>query len=387
MNAPIRIAVIAGEASGDILGASLLHALNKRLPTVQFEGIPGPRMQKEGCVELAPMERLSVMGIVAILKRLPELLRLRKRLRDHWLHSKPDVFVGIDAPEFNLKLEELLRQGGVTTVHFVSPSVWAWRKKRIFQIKRAVDKILILFPFEQTIYDTHQIPAHFVGHPLADAYPITPDVAAARAELGIASDAKVLAVLPGSRGSELKFLSEPYIKAMQLLAKRDASLHFIVPLVNDKRRQQFEQALQAFGNVPNLHLIDGQSATVMTAADAVLLASGTATLEAMLLKKPMVVGYRVSGFSYFIFKRLLTINRFSLPNLLADENLVPELMQQDCTPEKLAESVWRQLQLSEAEKHALINRYTAIHQTLRCNAGERAADAIVELLQQKGVLP
>lgn len=387
MNAPIRIAVIAGEASGDILGASLLHALNKRLPTVQFEGIPGPRMQKEGCVELAPMERLSVMGIVAILKRLPELLRLRKRLRDHWLHSKPDVFVGIDAPEFNLKLEELLRQGDVTTVHFVSPSVWAWRKKRIVQIKRAVDRMLILFPFEQAIYDTHEIPARFVGHPLADAYPITPDVAAARAELGIASDAKVLAVLPGSRGSELKFLSEPYIKAMQLLAKRDASLHFIVPLVNDKRRQQFEQALQAFGNVPNLHLIDGQSATVMTAADAVLLASGTATLEAMLLKKPMVVGYRVSGFSYFIFKRLLTINRFSLPNLLADENLVPELMQQDCTPEKLAESVWRQLQLSEAEKHALINRYTAIHQTLRCNAGERAADAIVELLQQKGVLP
>ncbi|QGX38725.1 lipid-A-disaccharide synthase [Permianibacter aggregans] len=387
MNAPIRIAVIAGEASGDILGASLLHALNKRLPTVQFEGIPGPRMQNEGCVELAPMERLSVMGIVAILKRLPELLRLRKRLRDHWLHRKPDVFVGIDAPEFNLKLEEFLRQGGVTTVHFVSPSVWAWRKKRIFQIKRAVDKMLILFPFEQTIYDTHEIPASFVGHPLADAYPITPDVAAARAELGIASDAKVLAVLPGSRGSELKFLSEPYIKAMQLLAKRDASMHFIVPLVNDKRRQQFEQALQTFGNVPNLHLVDGQSATVMTAADAVLLASGTATLEAMLLKKLMVVGYRVSGFSYFFFKRLLTIDRFSLPNLLADENLVPELMQHDCTPEKLAESVWRQLQLPEAEKHELINRYTAIHQTLRCNAGERAADAIVDLLQQKGVLP
>ena len=386
MNAPIRIAVIAGEASGDILGASLLQALNKRLPAVQFEGIPGPRMQKEGCQELAPMERLSVMGIVAILKRLPELLRLRKRLRDHWLHSKPDVFVGIDAPEFNLKLEEFLRQGGVTTVHFVSPSVWAWRKKRIFQIKRAVDKMLILFPFEQAIYDTHQIPARFVGHPLADAYPIAPDVATTRAELGIASDAKALAVLPGSRGSELKFLSEPYIKAMQLLAKRDPSLHFIVPLVNDKRRQQFEQALQTFGSVPNLHLIDGQSATVMTAADAVLLASGTATLEAMLLKKPMVVGYRVSGFSYFIFKRLLTINRFSLPNLLADENLVPELMQQDCTPEKLAETVSRQLQLPEAEKHALINRYTAIHQTLRCNAGERAADAIVELLQQKGAL-
>ena len=239
MNAPIRIAVIAGEASGDILGASLLQALNKRLPAVQFEGIPGPRMQKEGCQELAPMERLSVMGIVAILKRLPELLRLRKRLRDHWLHSKPDVFVGIDAPEFNLKLEEFLRQGGVTTVHFVSPSVWAWRKKRIFQIKRAVDKMLILFPFEQAIYDTHQIPARFVGHPLADAYPIAPDVATTRAELGIASDAKALAVLPGSRGSELKFLSEPYIKAMQLLAKRDPSLHFIVPLVNDKRRQQF----------------------------------------------------------------------------------------------------------------------------------------------------
>lgn len=386
VSAPIRIAVIAGEASGDILGASLLHALKKRLPDVQFEGIAGPRMQNEGCEELAPMERLSVMGIVAILKRLPELLRLRNRLRTHWLSRKPDVFIGIDAPEFNLKLEEFLRQGGVPTVHFVSPSVWAWRKKRIFQIKRAVDKMLILFPFEQAIYDAHEIPASFVGHPLADAYPIRPDVAAARSELGIAHDAKVLAVLPGSRGSELKFLSEPYIQAMQLLAKRDASLRFVVPLVNDKRRQQFEHALQTFGKVPNLHLIDGQSATVMTAADAVLLASGTATLEAMLLKKPMVVGYRVSGFSYFIFKRLLTINRFSLPNLLADKNLVPELIQQDCTPQNLAESIWRQLQLPAAEKQALIHRYTDIHQILRCNAGERAAEAIVELLKAKGAV-
>lgn len=383
MNPSPRIALIAGEASGDILGSALIQSLKQKLPNATFEGIAGPRMIAEGCQELAPMERLSVMGVVAILKRLPELLRLRKRLRERWMANPPDVFIGIDAPEFNLKLEEMLKSAGISTVHFVSPSVWAWRKKRIVQIKRAVDLMLTLFPFEQAIYDAHQIPVTFVGHPLADAFPIRTDVMAARRQLGLPEKGRVVAVLPGSRGSELKYLSEPYIKAMQQLSARDPELRFVVPLVNQKRREQFERALGQFGLVNNLMLLDGQSSTAMAAADAVLLASGTATLEAMLLKKPMVVGYRVSGFSYLIFKRLLTINRFSLPNLLAGESLVPELMQQDCTAEKLSDAIWQQLHLSRDAAETLVSRFTAIHETLRCNAGERAADAVLSLLRSK----
>lgn len=383
----VRIAIIAGEASGDILGEALLRALRERLPAMQAEGIAGPRMLAQGCTSLYAMERLSVMGIVAILQRLPELLGVRKKLVRHWLAERPDVFIGIDAPEFNLGLEAQLRAQGLTTVHFVSPSVWAWRKKRIFTIQRAVDLMLTLFPFEQAIYREHQIPVAHVGHPLADQIALDSDPVPARVALNLPADAHVLALLPGSRGSELKFLAEPFLRAAQLLQQRDPTLQIVVPCASPARRLQLEQQLSQLGAIANLHLLDGQSQTAMRAADVILLASGTATLEAMLIKRPMVVAYKVGAFSHFVFKRLLTIGRFSLPNLLAGRDLVPELMQEDCTPERIADALWQQLQMPPAEWAAMMAEFRQLHEGLRGNAGARAADAVVGLLKQKGCLP
>ena len=379
----LRVAIVAGEASGDILGEALLRALRARVPSLQAEGIAGPRMQRQGCHSHYAMERLSVMGIVAILKRLPELLGVRKRLCRQWLHDKPDVFIGIDAPEFNLGLEEKLRAGGVPTVHFVSPSVWAWRKKRIFKIQRAVDLMLTLFPFEQPIYQQHGIAVAHVGHPLADQIALDNPAAPARATLGIPLDARVLALLPGSRGSELKFLALPFIQAAQQLQQQDPSLHIVVPCASAARRAQFEQALAGAGGLRQLHVLDGQSQQAMCAADTILLASGTATLEAMLIKRPMVVAYRVSAFSYAIFKRLLTIGRFALPNLLAGKDVVPELIQDDCTADKLAAAVRRQLNATPDEKATLLREFTTIHEQLRGDAGARAAEAVLAMLRER----
>lgn len=383
----LRVAIVAGEASGDILGEALLRALRARVPSLQAEGIAGPRMQRQGCHSHYAMERLSVMGIVAILKRLPELLGVRKRLCRQWLHDKPDVFIGIDAPEFNLGLEEKLRAGGVPTVHFVSPSVWAWRKKRIFKIQRAVDLMLTLFPFEQPIYQQHGIAVAHVGHPLADQIALDNPAAPARATLGIPLDARVLALLPGSRGSELKFLALPFIQAAQQLQQQDPSLHIVVPCASAARRAQFEQALAGAGGLRQLHVLDGQSQQAMCAADTILLASGTATLEAMLIKRPMVVAYRVSAFSYAIFKRLLTIGRFALPNLLAGKDVVPELIQDDCTADKLAAAVRRQLNATPDEKATLLREFTTIHEQLRGDAGARAAEAVLAMLRERGIGP
>ena len=379
----LRVAIVAGEASGDILGEALLRALRARVPSLQAEGIAGPRMQRQGCHSHYAMERLSVMGIVAILKRLPELLGVRKRLCRQWLHDKPDVFIGIDAPEFNLGLEEKLRAGGVPTVHFVSPSVWAWRKKRIFKIQRAVDLMLTLFPFEQPIYQQHGIAVAHVGHPLADQIALDNPAAPARAALGIPLDARVLALLPGSRGSELKFLALPFIQAAQQLQQQDPSLHIVVPCASAARRAQFEQALAEAGGLRQLHVLDGQSQQAMCAADTILLASGTATLEAMLIKRPMVVAYRVSAFSYAIFKRMLTIGRFALPNLLAGKDVVPELIQDDCTADKLAAAVRRQLNATLDEKATLLREFTSIHEQLRGDAGARAAEAVLAMLRER----
>ena len=383
----LRVAIVAGEASGDILGEALLRALRARVPSLHAEGIAGPRMQRQGCHSHYAMERLSVMGIVAILKRLPELLGVRKRLCRQWLHDKPDVFIGIDAPEFNLGLEEKLRAGGVPTVHFVSPSVWAWRKKRIFKIQRAVDLMLTLFPFEQPIYQQHGIAVAHVGHPLADQIALDNPAAPARATLGIPLDARVLALLPGSRGSELKFLALPFIQAAQQLQQQDPSLHIVVPCASAARRAQFEQALAGAGGLRQLHVLDGQSQQAMCAADTILLASGTATLEAMLIKRPMVVAYRVSAFSYAIFKRLLTIGRFALPNLLAGKDVVPELIQDDCTADKLAAAVRRQLNATPDEKATLLREFTTIHEQLRGDAGARAAEAVLAMLRERGIGP
>ncbi|MCO7189942.1 MULTISPECIES: lipid-A-disaccharide synthase [unclassified Pseudoalteromonas] len=375
----ITIGIVAGELSGDILGAGLIHALREHYPNARFIGIAGPKMLDAGCETLFDMEELAVMGLVEVLGRLPRLLKIRKQLVEHFIARKPDIYIGIDAPDFNLRVEKPLKAAGIKTVQYVSPSVWAWRQKRIFKIAEATNLVLSLLPFEKAFYDKHDVPCTFVGHTLADEIPLDVDVAAARAQLGLKDSDTVLALLPGSRGSEVSQLSETYLLTAKALADKIPNLKILVPLVNEKRKAQF-QAIQA-QVAPELRtiLLDGQSSLAMTAATAVLLASGTATLEAMLYKKPMVVGYKLKPLSYWIFNTFFTFNikHFSLPNLLADEALVEEFLQQDCNPDALTDAL---LPLLKGDNSALIQRFYDIHQNIRRDASKQAAQAVVELI-------
>ncbi|TMP33944.1 lipid-A-disaccharide synthase [Pseudoalteromonas rubra] len=375
----ITIGIVAGELSGDILGAGLIHALREHYPNARFIGIAGPKMLDAGCETLFDMEELAVMGLVEVLGRLPRLLKIRKQLVEQFIAHKPDIYIGIDAPDFNLRVEKPLKAAGIKTVQYVSPSVWAWRQKRIFKIAEATNLVLSLLPFEKAFYDKHDVPCTFVGHTLADEIPLDVDVAAARAQLGLKDSDTVLALLPGSRGSEVSQLSETYLLTAKALADKIPNLKILVPLVNEKRKAQF-QAIQA-QVAPELRtiLLDGQSSLAMTAATAVLLASGTATLEAMLYKKPMVVGYKLKPLSYWIFNTFFTFNikHFSLPNLLADEALVEEFLQQDCNPDALTDAL---LPLLKGDNSALIQRFYDIHQNIRRDASKQAALAVVELI-------
>lgn len=378
-NAPLRIAVVVGELSGDLLGEGLIKALKARFPDAIFEGIAGPKMQSQGCKSLFDMEELAVMGLVEVLGRLPRLLKIRKQLVQHFIDNPPDVFIGIDAPDFNLRVEKPLKDAGIKTVQYVSPSVWAWREKRIHTISAATNLVLALLPFEKAFYDKHQVPCTFVGHTLADDIALEHDDSKAREQLGLSMDDKVLALLPGSRGSEVGLLSETYIKTAANLKAQHPNLKIVVPLVNEKRKAQFSESLNK--TAPNLDpiLLDGQSNLAMQAADAILIASGTATLEGMLYKKPMVVGYKIKALSYWIFKSLFTFNikYFSLPNLLADEELVPEFMQSECNVDNLTNALTPMLNSDNSELKA---RFLAIHQKIRLNASVQAADAVAELI-------
>lgn len=377
MSRPLRIGILAGESSGDILGAGLVRALRARHPDLELHGIGGPLLQEQGLESLHPMDRLSVMGLVEPLKRLPELLRIRRDVKALMLRERVDVFIGIDSPDFNLGLEEDLKRAGIRTVHYVSPSVWAWRQKRIHKIARATDLVLALFPFEAAFYDQHEVPVCCVGHPLADELPLDPDRAAARAALGFSADAPLLALLPGSRGGEVARLAPSFIAAAQQLQKEIPGLQVALPAANVEREAQLRALLPSDTTI---RLLQGQSRLLMQAADFALLASGTATLEALLCKLPMLVCYRMAPLSYALISRLLKVPYFSLPNLLAQELLVEELVQEQVVPEQLVPRL--KALLEDRERHARVQaRYREIHQSLRRNASERAAEAVLKLVQ------
>ncbi|WP_440055745.1 lipid-A-disaccharide synthase [Pseudoalteromonas sp. T1lg65] len=375
----ITIGMVAGELSGDILGAGLIKALKQHYPNAEFVGIAGPKMQQAGCKTLFDMDELAVMGLVEVLGRLPKLLKIKKHIVNYFIDNPPDVFIGIDAPDFNLRVEKPLKAAGIKTVQYVSPSVWAWRQKRIFKIAEATNLVLSLLPFEKAFYDKHEVPCKFVGHTLADEIPLEIDTHAARQQLNLKPDDKVLALLPGSRGSEVGLLSHTYLTTAKKLVDKIPGLKIVVPLVNEKRRAQFTQALEEVAPELNPILLDGQSALVMQAADAILLTSGTATLEAMLYKKPMVVGYKFNATSYWIFKNFFTFNvkYFSLPNLLADAPLVPEFLQAECNPDALSDALFP---LLKGDNKTLIKRFHEIHEGIRLDASKQAALAVVELI-------
>lgn len=378
MNTGPLIGVVAGEVSGDRLGAGLMSALRRHFPTARFEGVGGDAMHAEGFHSLHAMDRLAVMGLIEPLKRLPELLRMRRQLREHFCRHRPALFVGIDAPDFNLGLELGLRRAGIRTAHYVSPSVWAWRQGRIHKIARAVDHMLVLLPFEAEFYQRHGVPVTWVGHPLADELPLAPDTAGARRQLGLPTAARVLALLPGSRRGEIELLGPLFLDTLARCRQQLPDLRCVLPAANAARRAQLDALLAARPEL-EVQVLDGQSHLAMAAADAVLLASGTSALEAMLLKKPMVVAYRAGRITHAVVSRMLRVTHVSLPNLLAGRELVPELLQDRAQVESLTPAVLGAL-TDDVARAGLIADFETLHRQLRRQASERAAEALAGLI-------
>ncbi|EEX34619.1 MULTISPECIES: lipid-A-disaccharide synthase [Vibrio] len=374
---PLRVGIIAGELSGDTLGEGFIKAVKQQYPDAEFVGIGGPKMIAQGCESLFDMEELAVMGLIEVLGRLPRLLKVKAELVRYFTENPPDVFVGIDAPDFNLRLELDLKKAGIKTVHYVSPSVWAWRQKRIFKIEAATNLVLAFLPFEKAFYDKYQVPCEFIGHTLADAIPLESPKAPARELLGLEQEKKWLAVLPGSRGSELKMLAAPFIETCRRLHHKYPDLGFVVALVNQKRREQFEQVWQELAPELDFKLVNDTARNVITASDAVMLASGTVALECMLIKRPMVVGYRVNAVTAFIARKMLKTEYVSLPNILAEQELVKELLQEDCTPENLEIEVEK---LLGEQGQCMIEKFTEMHHWIRKDADKQAAKAVLNLI-------
>lgn len=372
--------MVAGEASGDMLGAHLIAALQLRLQGARFIGIGGPKMQTAGLDSLFPMERLAVRGYAEVLRHYPGLLRLRGRLRRALLDARPDLFIGVDAPDFNLGLEAGLKRAGIPVVHYVSPSVWAWRGGRMRGIARAVDRVLTLFPFEEAIYRKAGVPATYVGHPFADQIPEQDQTASTRLSLRIPPDQKVFALLPGSRQSELQYMADAFIATAKLVAQKVANPLFLVPLVSRETRQMFETALyRADAAELPLKILFGHARDALAACDVALVASGTATLEAALLKKPMVITYKMAGLSYQMMKRMGYLPYIGLPNILAGEFVVPELVQHDASPENLAQALLNSLD-DAVVRERIPQRFAAIHRELKRNTAEQAANAVIPML-------
>ncbi|PSB92023.1 lipid-A-disaccharide synthase [Candidatus Pandoraea novymonadis] len=374
--------MVAGELSGDLIAGSVLKGLKARWPAdFIYTGIGGPHMGEQGFNSLWPISKLSLMGYVELIKHIPEILLIRHRLRKRWLIDKPLGFVGVDAPDFNFDLEIAMREAGVPTIHFVSPSIWAWRSGRIKKIKRAVDHMLCLFPFEVEIYKHAGIDATFVGHPLADKIPIVPDVASARAKLGLTGDGPIIAILPGSRVSEVERLAPIFFAAMKLLAVREPGIHFVLPVATSSLYSILQPLLNKYDEL-SLSVVDGRSHIAIEASDIVLLASGTATLEAALYKKPMVISYKVLWISAQIMKRQGYLPYVGLPNILLDEFVVPEFLQDFATPQALCTAVLKQLQ-DFGLRDSLRERFTHLHLALRHGTADRSAEIIDHVLRKK----
>ena len=386
--ATLRVGIVANEVSGDILGAALVAEMRALAPQARFVGVAGPRMLEAGCETLFPMERLSVMGLTEVIGHLRELLGLRRELVEHFSAEPPDVFIGVDAPDFNLGLERRLRERGIRTVHLVSPTVWAWRPGRVSEIRRAVDLMLCVFPFEESFLREHGVPARFVGHPLADQIPLEVDQAGARAALGLPDSGPVIAILPGSRSGEVERLAAPFIETAALCLAARPDLRFAVPLVNERLRALFETQLRRLAPDLPLILVDGQSRTVIAAADCVLTASGTATLETLLLKRPMVVGYRVHPLTYSLVKGLglVKVPYVAMANLLAGRGLAPEFLQGRCRPDLLAPALLAFIE-DPVRAAEIAAEYGRIHAGMRHNAARQAARAVLGLIGLDPVEP
>lgn len=377
----LTIALVAGERSGDIIGANFISAFKQLMADsdieVKFEGVAGPLMLEQGMQSFYDMEELAVMGLVEVLGRLPRLLKIRRNLIKHWRENPPDIFMGIDAPDFNLTLEEKLKQAGIKTAHYVSPSIWAWRQKRVFKVKRAVDMVLTLLPFENKFYQKFDVPCQFVGHTLADQIPLQTDKQSCKQLLGLNCNDEFIAVLPGSRSSEVSMLTTDFAKACQLLNQQNPKLKFIAAAVNEQKQQYIRNIFTQIAPELDIHVVIGKSREVMGAANAILIASGTATLEAALIKRPMVVCYRFKALSYQIFKRLVKVKYFSLPNLIMDKPVVAELLQDQVTAENIVAEL-NKVMFDENQQQ--LEDFNSIHQQLKQDAGVIAAQTIKKLL-------
>lgn len=379
MTRPI-ISMVAGETSGDMLAARLLSGLRPQLPSSLMHGIGGKHMAEFGFHSDFPMEKLSVRGLFEVLMHYREISGIRKQLMAQLLDEKPDVFIGVDAPDFNLDLEVQLKRAGIPTMHYISPSIWAWRGGRIKKIAEAVSHMLVIFPFEEEIYRKAGIPATYVGHPLAQVIPMQPDVEAAREELGLEADARVVTILPGSRMSELKYNTTAFIATAKLLLQRDPHLQFLVPMVGPKQRAYYSELVLAaeLDEVPIL-LMDGKSHTAIAAADVVLVASGTASLEVALYKKPMVIAYKMMAASWHVLKHMGYQPWIGLPNIMAEEFLVPEFLQSAATPQHMADALWQQLNDVALQKR-LHQRFTDMHHDLLRDTAGISAQAVLNLI-------
>ena len=377
----VRVGIVAGEASGDLLGSHLMAALKSHVPDIEFVGIAGPKMLAAGATALYPMEKLAVRGYVEVLRHYREIVGIRSQLKGYFLKHRPDIFIGIDAPDFNLNLEAALKSGGIPTIHYASPSIWAWRGERIHKIAKAVSRILVLFPFEELLYRNAGVAVTYVGHPLADILPEQPDRAAARSQLKLPHGGRVVALLPGSRQSELTAMADTFVQTAQEIHRQSPGTQFLVPLVTRETRRLFEEALYRCEarDLP-LTVLFGHADDAMAAADAVLVASGTATLEAALLKRPMVITYKMPQLSWQLMHRRGYLPYVGLPNVLAGRFVVPELLQHDATPQNLAQALLNLLD-DKVVTQRLVTEFTRQHRALRQNTADKAARAILPYLQ------